>query len=286
MDDSTNEPKSKRKLGCLGRALRAAILTYVVILGLIMFFEEYLIFPAPTYPSGNWNPPLQFEDVTFSSDDGTQLNGWYFAHDEPKGFLLYSHGNGDFLPYLGDHADYLRDRYQYSVFIYDYRGYGKSQGKPKEAGVLADGAAAQRWLADRAEIRPDQVVLMGRSLGGGVSVDLAATQGARGLILESTFSSMPDVAARLYPWIPVRFLMRTRMNSVKKISAYNGPVLQSHGDADTLIPLELANKLHEAIPGAKEFVVVPKGQHNSPQPEAYYLALEKFLADLPPQTAR
>src|SRR5208283_3409033 len=116
-----------------------------------------------------------------------------------------------------------------SVLVFDYRGYGKSEGKPDEPGVLADARAARTWLAQKSGVAENRVVLMGESLGGAVAVDLAA-DGARALILENTFSSMADVAAFHYPWAPVRLLMRTQFNSAAKIRSYRGPVFQSHGD--------------------------------------------------------
>ena len=282
--NSPSEPAPKStergKTSCLFRSVRAFVLLYLIICGLLMFFEESLIFPAPRYPQGNWSPQLPFEDVNFSSADGTQLHGWFFEHESPKGYLLYSHGNGDFVPNLASYAHILRERFGYSVFIYDYRGYGKSAGSPNEAGVLADGAAAQQWLADRGGIGVADVVLMGRSLGGGVAVDLAANYGARALIVESTFSSMTDTAAKLYPFVPVRLLLRTRLNSAEKITRYQGPFFQSHGDADQLIPIELGRKLHTATPGPKQFYVISGGGHNDPQPEEYYQLLGRFLDSL------
>jgi fermentation-respiration switch protein FrsA (DUF1100 family) len=122
---------------------------------------------------------------------------------------------------------------------------------------------------------------MGRSLGGAVAVDLAAKNGARGLILQNTFTSLPDAAARLYPWAPVRLLMKNRYESIKKIGQYQGPVLFSHGTADTLVPYELGRKLYDAAPGAKEFFAIDGGGHNDAEPPAYRDAVERFLDGLP-----
>jgi fermentation-respiration switch protein FrsA (DUF1100 family) len=118
---------------------------------------------------------------------------------------------------------------------------------------------------------------MGRSLGGAVAVDLAAEGGARALILESTFSSLTDVAAHYYPWLPVRRMMRTRFDSAAKIGSYHGPLLQTHGDADTIIPLPFGRRLFEAAPGPKQFITFPGLDHNDPQPEHYYDRLRDFL---------
>jgi fermentation-respiration switch protein FrsA (DUF1100 family) len=136
--------------------------------------------------------------------------------------------------------------------------------------VLADARAARAWLAQRAGIAENQIVLMGRSLGGGVAVDLAAADGARALVLESTFTSIPDVGQTMYPLLPMRLLMQTQFNSARKIANYHGPLLQSHGTADRVIPYSIACRLFDAANQPKQFVPIPGGDHNDPQTEEYY----------------
>ncbi len=127
-----------------------------------------------------------------------------------------------------------------------------------------------------------QVVLVGESLGGGVQVDLAAADGARGLILLNTFDSLPDVAATIYPWwIPVRRLMRTRLDSAAKIDRYTGPLFQVHGDRDRIIPLACARRLFDAANEPKEFFVVSGGDHNDPINPATLKAIDRFIESLP-----
>ena len=173
----------------------------------------------------------------------------------------------------------LHDRVGASVLIFDYRGYGRSEGRPSEAGVLADARAARSWLAAREKIAAKtDWCCMGESLGGAVAVDLAAADGARALVLESTFSSLPDVAAHHYPWLPVHWLMRTRLDSRAKIAAYHGPLLESHGRPDTIIPFALGRRLFEAANEPKQFFTIPDRDHNDPRPDEYYDALAKFLA--------
>ena len=137
--------------------------------------------------------------------------------------------------------------------------------------------AARRWLAERVGIKETDIILLGESLGGGVMVDLAAKDGARGLIVENTFSSMPDVAAFHYPWIPVRWLMRTRMDSAAIIGDYQGPFLQIHGDADTIIPFEIGKRLFDAANEPKQWVVIADGDHNDPRTREFYRAVDLFL---------
>ena len=170
-----------------------------------------------------------------------------------------------------------------SVFAWDYRGYGRSKGKPHEQNLLADARAAQLWLASREGVRPEDIVLYGRSLGGAVSVGLAAEHPVRGMVLERTFADMVDTAAYHFPWLPVRWIMRNRFPSAERIAAYKGPLLQSHGTADRVVPFEMGKRLFDAATTPnKRFFVVEGGDHNGPQPDEYYEALGEFLDALPP----
>ena len=244
--------------------------------------EKSMVFAPTRFPEGNWKPAgLAFEDAWFKAADGTKLHGWYCPHEKPKAVVLFCHGNAGNLSDRAGVVRLLHDRIGISVMIFDYRGYGRSEGQPSEAGILQDAQAARRWLAKRAGVDEGDVVLMGRSLGGGVAVDLAAADGARGLVLESTFTSLPDVAGKLMPWVPAKLLMQTRLNSLAKIGNYRGPLLQSHGDADRLIPYEFGQRLFANANQPKTFVRIPGGDHNDPQTAEYYRALEKFLTELP-----
>lgn len=196
----------------------------------------------------------------FTSADGTRLHGWLFEHPEPQHVVLYCHGNGEHVAYNADLMNHLRHVLDATVLVFDYRGYGKSEGRPHEAGVVADGKAAHRWLAERSGIASEQIVLMGRSLGGGVAAASAADIGAKALVLQSTFARMVDTAAELYPWLPVRLVMRNRYDSVAHIQQYNGPVLQSHGTADETVSYHQAQKLFEAVRSPlKQWIKVPGG---------------------------
>jgi len=251
---------------------------YLAIVGLMMFLEESMIFFPTKYPDGDWNPPgVDFEDAWFKAPDGTRLHGWYAPHEAPRATILFAHGNAGNVSYRAEVLRILNQRVGASVLIFDYRGYGRSEGKPSEEGVLADARAARRWLADRAGIAEDEVVLMGRSLGGAVAVDLAAEDGARGLVLENTFTSLPDVAAYYYPWLPVRLVMRTRLDAKSKIARYEGPLLMSHGEADTIIPIEFGRRLFEAANQPKQWLSYPGLDHNDFQPAEYYDALIEFV---------
>ncbi len=260
------------------RVLRIVVICYLAVTVLMMIFEESFIFFPSRYPDGNWKPPgLEFQDAEFTAADGTKLHGWYMPHQEPTAVVLFCHGNAGNLSHRADVLSTLHERVGVSVMIFDYRGYGRSEGKPNEEGILADARAARAWLAERAGVAETDIVMMGRSLGGGVAVDLAAADGARALVLESTFNSMPDVAARHYPWLPVKLVMRTRLNSAEKIANFHGPLLQSHGESDTIVPIEFGQKLFEAANEPKQFISFANLDHNDPQPPDYYEKLAAFL---------
>ncbi len=175
---------------------------------------------------------------------------------------------------------YLQKELSATVLIFDYRGYGRSEGVPTVDGILQDARAARAWLAHRAAVKDSQIVLMGRSLGGAVVVQLAAESPAHGLVLESTFSSFKDVAAHHYPrlaWL----VPANKLDSTAKISQYRGPLLQSHGDRDGTVPYTLGLKLFHAAHEPKSLVTIRGGDHNDPQSAEYYKQLDHFLDALP-----
>jgi uncharacterized protein len=263
----------------LGRILLVALLSVVL---LAMLFENNLIFIPSRYPAGNWKPsPDPIEDAEFTSADGTKLHGWYAPHDDPKAVVLVAHGNAGNVTHRYELLRGL-NRAGASVLVFDYRGYGRSEGKPTETGVLADARAARSWLAKRAGVSERDIVLFGESLGGGVQVDLAASDGARGLILLGTFTSVPDVAAHHYPWVPVRYLLRTRLDSISKIAQYHDPLLQIHGSHDSIVPRSLAERLFEVANEPKQLLVIEGADHNDPIGRPVFAAIGEFLAKLPP----
>jgi hypothetical protein len=273
-----------------GRGGRRLAITIVAVLaaghgavlaGMSMLEEALIFFPAK-YPEGLWQPKgLTYEDAWFTAADGTRLHGWYCPNANPRAVVLFAHGNAGNLSHRADALRIFQQRLGCSIMVFDYRGYGRSEGKPSEAGILADARAARAWLAQRTNLSEDRLVLLGESLGGAVMVDLAAERGARGLILENTFSSLPDVAKYHLPWLPLKLLMRTRFDSLSKIDRYHGPLLMCHGTGDRTVPVELARKLFDRANEPKQLVIVPGGDHNDPPTETYLAELDKFLSGLP-----
>ena len=260
------------------RLLRFAVVAYLGLLLMLLFIENRLIFMPSRNPRGTWNPPTaQGEQVTFAATDGTKLSGWYLPHARPRHVVLFACGNGGNMSYWADYFKTLQHQLDATILGFNYRGYGLSEGSPSEAGVLDDARSARRWLAVRCGVPEERVVLIGRSLGGGVVVDLAQ-DGCRALVVESSFTSLPDVAARIFPFLPVRWVMRTRFDSLRKIAAYEGPLFVSHGDADELVPHAMGRALFESAPAKKkQFFNIADGGHNDPQPPSYFRELGGFL---------
>lgn len=259
--------------------LRVLLFAYLGIIVLLMLLERSLIFLPMRYPHGRWeDQPAGVQEIEFTAEDGTRLHGWYAHRDDPTGVILYAHGNAGNITHRASLMRRLHDGLGCSVFLFDYRGYGKSEGRPNEAGILMDGRAARDRLAQLAGVSESDIVFMGRSLGTAVAIDLAAEGGARGLVLHSGFPSMPDVAAYHYPWLPVRWLMRTRLNAGERIRDYHGPLLQAHGEADRIIPFDLGRQLFEAAPSEqKRWLSLGGIDHNDLPPERFYDELGAFL---------
>jgi fermentation-respiration switch protein FrsA (DUF1100 family) len=253
---------------------------------MLNLLEQWLVFPAPRVNELDWQvTDLLYEDVYFDAADGTKLHGWYVPHPNPKAVVLYCHGNGEYVAQLAKRLKVLHERIGVTVFAWDYRGYGRSAGKPHEENLIADGRVALLWLANKVGLDPSNIVLIGRSLGGAVAVALAAEFNVRGLVLDRTFSVLTDAAAHNYPWLPVRLVMRNRFSSVERIKNYHGPLLQTHGTQDRIVPYMLGKKLFEAAPGKnKKFLTVEGGDHSGPLPGFCYDALVEFLDGLPKQS--
>ena len=284
-DSDSGGTRQQRASGCRTIALLviAAALGYLTVVVLSMLLEERLVFFPSRYPEGDWKPlDLHPEDAHFVAADGVRLHGWYLPRQEPLAAVLFCHGNAGNITHRYELLWMLHHRVGVSVLIFDYRGYGRSEGSPTEAGILADARAARAWLAAREGIAEIQIVLMGESLGGAVAVDLAAADGARALVLQKTFTSLPDVAAHHFPWLPVRWLMRNRLDSLGKIANYRGPLLMCHGQPDTIVPYQLGRRLFEAANEPKQWIDLPGDDHNDPLPPSYFDQLKRFLESLPP----
>ena len=181
----------------------AVVVVCLLVILLAMLFENSLIFFPMPYPEGEWHPQgLAFEDAWFDSADGTRLHGWYVPKENARGVVLFCHGNAGNITGRAYILEILHERVGVSTLIFDYRGYGRSEGKPSEAGVLADARASRRWLANREKIAETDVVLMGESIGGAVAVDLAARDGTRRWCSKAPSTTCPTWPPIIIPRFP------------------------------------------------------------------------------------
>jgi len=254
------------------------------MLAVINQVERHLLYSPVKYPRGFWDPnDLDYEDVFFNSIDGTSLHGWYMPHPEPRAVVLFAHGISGNISYWQDDFRAMTQELGLSVFAFDYRGYGRSENEPSEQGILEDAEAARNWLCERTGLAKEELILMGQSLGGAAAIHLAYTGGARGLVLDRTFNNLPDVVSSMYPSWPLKWIMRTTFRSDAKIAHYPGPVLQCHGDADTVVPYRFARRLYNVIRGPKRFVRVDNGRHNGEASPSFWKALDQFIEQVAPQ---
>jgi uncharacterized protein len=265
------------------RFLRLALFVYLGVVLVLMFLENWLVYPAVKATRDWQSPPSpDIEDVYLTCADGVRVHGWWLPCPDAKSALLYLHGNGGNLSWRGNSIVNMRDQFRVSVLIVDYPGYGKSEGRPSEQGCYQTADAAYAWLTDPQHVAAKDILIYGGSLGGGVAVDLASRHDHRALILVKTFTTVPDVGAQLYPWLPARWVMRNRFASIDKITQCKRPVFIAHGDADEIIPFVLGKRLYEAANEPKQFVVMPGATHNQPLPEEVFAAMKTFLAEHAP----
>jgi len=237
----------------------------------------FLFHPTP-YQADQWQEPnFKYREVWLTTSDKVKINAWYLEAEKPVAFVLFSHGNAGNLSDWGYAAEQLRTRFHVSVLIYDYRGFGKSEGKPSVPGILKDAQAARDWLCKENSLKPKDLIYQGRSLGGAVAVQLAAENGGKGLVVESSFSSLPAIAKEKLPFVPANAIIRYKLDSTEAIKKYNGPYLQCHGTADSVIPYQQGTDLFKVSPGKdKKFVKLERHDHNDPLPENYLKELGTF----------
>lgn len=221
-----------------------------------------------------------FEDVWFRAGDGVELNGWFFPSytNSPRRQLamLFCHGNAGNISHRLDVCQALLLT-GVNVFLFDYRGYGRSQGRPSEAGTYLDAQAAYEWLRGKGFAARD-ILVFGESLGGGIAAELCACRPTGGLVLQSTFTSMPDLGAELFPWLPVRLLGHIRYDTLRKLPRLHVPVLVMHSRTDGLIGYHHAERNFAAANEPKLFCEID-GPHNEPMEsrEKFLAGLEQFL---------
>ena len=203
---------------------------------------------------------LVFEDVAFKSSDGLQLSGWYMPAKSSEFTVLFCHGNGGNIAHRLDSINIFHDL-GLNCFIFDYRGYGNSEGAPCEEGTYLDAGAAYKWLREEKKISPDNIIIFGRSLGGSIAAQLASKVKARALVIESAFTSYIDIGKKFYPYMPVRWFARFSYRTIDYIKNVDCPVMLIYSRNDDIVPFEFGPELYEAANEPKEFVEI-LGSHN------------------------
>lgn len=235
------------------------------ILCLFLFFTQAKLLYYPNIPSRKLTASptdigLDYESVSVTARDGTTIHGWYVAAQPEKGTLLFFHGNAGNISHRLDSIGIFHDL-GLSTFIIDYRGYGQSQGTISESGTYLDAEAAWNYLTRTRKIPVGQIIVFGRSLGAAVAAHIASEYQPGALILESAFTSVPDMAARLYPIFPVRLLSRFQYDTKKMLGSVFCPVLIIHSPDDEIIPFENGLHLYESARQPRELLRI-RGGHN------------------------
>ncbi len=236
------------------------IAIFGILLMLYALQARLIYFPTRAIEATPDQIGLPYEEVWFPATDGVRLHGWLVPAAQARGLVLFFHGNAGNISHRLE-SILTFHRLGFDTFIFDYRGYGRSEGRPSEAGTYRDAEGAWRYLVEERAVPPEQVVFFGRSLGGAVAVWLARPHPPRALILESTFTSIPDLGAELYPFLPVRLLARVRYDNRALLPQVRSPVLIVHSREDDIIPFQHGRRLWEAAAEPKEFLEL-SGTHN------------------------
>ena len=259
---------------------------YLAICALAYLFQERLLFlpdiPGRRIAATPAALSVTFEELAITTDDGVRLHGWWIPAEGARFTLLHFHGNAG---NIGDRLEMLRlwRELGVNVLLFDYRGYGRSEGTPREPGLYRDAEAVWRHVTLERGVPPARVVLHGQSLGAAVAAWLAARTQPAGLVLESGFTSVPDMAAEAYPWLPGRWMTHLRLDTRGEVARARCPVLVIHSTGDEIVPYAHGQALYAAAPEPRRLVTI-EGDHNSGywvSREAYVAGLRDFLATLP-----
>jgi len=270
----------------VGRTLLQFLLMGIVAYALFVAFlyltqDRLFYFPTSTLVTSPDRHGLAYDDVELVAEDGVALHGWFVPAAEARATLLFFHGNGGNISHRIDSLKIFHEL-DLSVFILSYRGYGRSGGRPSEAGTRLDATAAWRYLREERGIPASRIVVFGRSLGAAVAAELAVRETPGAVILESPFTSAADLGAEVYPWLPVRRLIRHEYEVLGRVEAIDAPVLVVHSRDDEIAPFEHGRRIADAA-GAP--LLELRGGHNDAflRSRAEYLrGLREFIDPLFP----
>ena len=268
------------------RMLQSAIFiivsVWVLLSVMLHFFQEHFIyFPQSEIVATPEVISLDYEELTLTTSDGIEINAWWIPHSNARATLLFLHGNAG---NISHRLDSINIFYQLglSVLIIDYRGYGKSTGKPSEQGTYIDAETAWRYLIDEKKIKNNEIIIFGRSLGGAVASWLAEKYPSAALILESNFTSIADIGSHYYPYLPTKMLARIKYPSIDRMSNIKSPLLVIHSADDDIVPYKFGKQLFEKANKPKLFMDIVGG-HNEGfliSGNKYSDGIDHFITDI------
>ena len=238
----------------LTAVMLAVVFGYGIVVAIMYATQSWHVYhPAGRHYAEPTDIGLDYEDVTLTTEDGTELHAWFIPAEPSRGVVLFLQGNSVNLSYR---LEYLRvmDELGFSTLILDYRGYGKSKGEPDEEGTYQDAMAGWRYLTETRDIPPEEIVVYGQSLGASVASWLTAQETPGAVILESPFTSVMDVASQEFPFLPVRTLFKYEYDTLGHASQIQAPVLVIHREDDPTISFEHAEEIYAAVRSPKELL--------------------------------
>ena len=244
----------------------AGIIFYPLIENAIVFHPDSHLDDSPAH----WG--LSYKDIQFLTPDGLSLHGWFFPLSEEAPVLIFCHGNAGNISHRIENVKLLVNK-GISVFLFSYRGYGKSSGRPSEKGIYIDGIAAYDYLVKIEKISPDRIAIFGRSLGGSVAIEVALKRKTICLIIESTFTSMKDMAKTIPPFFILSPFLPLHYNNISKIANVSVPTLILHGEDDDIVPFSMGKELFEKALEPKSFLPIQGAGHN----DTYVIGGEDYL---------
>ncbi len=275
------------------RVRQAACALALGLTGCNMTLADFFLYhPSGELIAAPGDLGLLYEEAQFTAEDGVGLHGWFVPAPVPGATtLLWLHGNAGNISHRVETLLPLRRRLGLHVFLFDYRGYGRSEGRPSEEGLYRDARAALAYVQRHPLVRPDRIVFFGQSLGSAVAVELATREAPHGLILEAPFASVRAMGKVMFPFLPVSLLVGNQFDALGRIARVQAPLLVLHGDRDEVVPFEQGQALFQAANEPKTFARIPGAGHSDTLEVGgapYLEAWGRFLRglDRPPPPAR
>ena len=254
-----HEPNRLKRM--IAFVLTGLLLGYALLVAFVYLRQaKMLYFPTRQIEATPANLNIPFEEITLQTSDGVHISAWYIPSPQARGFLVFCHGNAGNISHRLDSIRLFHEM-DLSVLIFDYRGYGKSEGEPTEKGMYLDAEAAYDFLVNVQGAAPSRIIVFGRSLGSAVAAELAMRRTAGALIIESGFTSVPDLGRKFFPHMPVKLISRFHYATIDKVGRLHLPKLFIHSPDDEIVPYAQGKSLFAAAAEPKEFLTI-RGDHN------------------------